>query len=762
MAHTHLKTGTSLLFPTEFREIFERIRRISGDLSSGIDDSETVTWKAGWDATSTKIGGLLSKTHFLVGLLGGSQVGKSTTVNNLLGFELVPKGDGTQSTSSVRIRLKRSKDDQFWVRTHYLSKDAFCDWCAKIAEKLGCAVPSNIGFSLDDAVEELDALPNDQNRNQDLVTYYRRLLMSGKKFGNDLFGRSLVDDLSNLKDVQDLLTRIAKHPQSANASEPAQSTLLSEIAVDLPLEFLHPNLELIDLPGFRTTQSQDEEHTASFMVQLDGTFFVTSVDDKYKSSKDLDELYKKMLRRDPDFPDRMWLVLNKWGKLNHDALEVNGENSRFRTICETAEKFQADLNRIVMVENEYFDLLKESDDKSFTRAQSFKFWKKGTAPADYVPKNLADHQRTPLLQAFEQMMDHGGIDELRRRISQELYPRIQQKKTSELRSAISNAIEQLQKRIKWLRQEFDFGSSDERTLWRKSIIDLGEAVKGNRNGSVGAESELSNAIWQECFQHYQLLSKRISNAASNLNVQSSPAEVEENYSECINDWEETSTNYFLGDEMALDRISDKVIHCFLEVAKQNEVESVKSIDSDQPDLLPRESPIRKFRSIAESKDAQLITKIREVLGSYRSLNISEIRKHEGVELSALDYKKIMRRKCHRVGIEIQRCISDHLITCISELRAVIANLNAQEHGKGANNQRLDEWNDELKKLSANLADANLDGPTVSASPSSKGVVELRSGLEDSPESNEGLAVSEEPAATGDLPAEDDELYGFGE
>lgn len=240
---------------------------------------------------------LLTRERYRIGFLGGSGMGKSATLNNVVRRKLASGGGEARAATSVvsrffpsppgtppRLRLEYMTLTQFQQRRYALAR------CIGGAVK-NCAPPAPAATADDLRAEnvrliaELEAEIEAQEKETagdemarvdaraaaDRKTLLR-LLRAFQKLGRELCAGGPVPNGRpvQLSDADDLSAELYEYTNHQTGGEPDDRDLIWQIIVWFPTENASHQIELIDLPGVGTERDGDDLTTLAFLDQLDG------------------------------------------------------------------------------------------------------------------------------------------------------------------------------------------------------------------------------------------------------------------------------------------------------------------------------------------------------------------------------------------------------------------------------------------------------------------------------------------------------------
>jgi hypothetical protein len=357
----------------------------------------------------------LTRERFPVGFLGRTQIGKSTTLNNILGVaddvNRRPSDQGNgDSTTSVITRVRGRDSGPESIRLFYLSEPRFRFKRDKMCESV------SIDPSLDDE-KVLALLPEQEQRiAQGRLTamsedprYLRRLLSSY------LSHRGLVGSAPQAGKYADRFKYLNHKPAD---TAPSPYLLLEEALIHFQTDVIHPELELIDLPGLGAHVSIDTITSRERLLELDGALVFLSV--KARTDEVAEKVFAKLREAyRGDFVGRVWLVLTNFDTLGTDFLHGSqGSNENgFDGIARLADRHRVPLEQVYLVSN-YLPrtVARDANGKLDRRAAAAAV---GFQP-DEIPPGLDRHPG--LLTAYHAIFEDGGLGRLRALLREGLLP----------------------------------------------------------------------------------------------------------------------------------------------------------------------------------------------------------------------------------------------------------------------------------------------------------------------------------------------------
>ena len=435
---------------------------------------------------------LIARPRYQVGFLGGSGVGKSTTLNSLLGFPLLRQGRGWACTSVVtRIRFidehcSPNMCCRYWKVEEYRDRRAAVAFALGFCNKKEDAIPWNE----DQFIEKLrpfrgyDALPNPNEQHpantapagetaDELHRYLFRLVRSGtvhaEHFGTERHENG--KDLT-LKRVSDLLLQMTSHDgQIAYAQEqglPTDSSeylLLKEVEVCLPLKRFRQDVELVDMPGLLANVA-DDDMTGRFISDMDA-LFVLLESTHVKVFQILK--YVKAWRREKGFTNlegRAWMAFTRFRDTSKATLYPSDKEPKtvFDGIKEAQVESLIPNDQVLFLETLAYE----------SRQQDANF---DSAILLHVNRDAAGKIILPGLTEFPEWekpirslyLDDGGISALREVIAETVADRVHREVTNDV-------VRKLQTLIKDLAAAVKIAGKNQSNLDRRNLKDCGELL----------------------------------------------------------------------------------------------------------------------------------------------------------------------------------------------------------------------------------------------------------------------------------------------
>ena len=346
-----------------------------------------------------KVRALLAQSRAVVGCIGLTQAGKSTTVNNVLGEEVCKPGSG-DATSSQPGRILHAKGRSLDIE--YLTPDRFAARRQKLCEELRLATP-----------------PDDRE--------LLELLNQPEKFrpADGPEPARLKEDLAYLRDFLGAYGRhrgYVTSPPRIDAGLPyekryaytthtpggpgAEVLLVREARLHVTNDRLPPDLELCDLPGLDSKRSVDDIVTWEYLPDLHGTFLFVNVGMNLLSAGTLNTVGRIRREFGDKLAGRAWLILNKMDTLTADHFRPGGQDNVFATIARLLEKTGVPEGQVVFCSKKVWDAADRAGgaaDPAFA-AQTMNQTAESPVPATCPPGLRA---------AWMELLKDGGVSHLR-------------------------------------------------------------------------------------------------------------------------------------------------------------------------------------------------------------------------------------------------------------------------------------------------------------------------------------------------------------
>lgn len=267
----------------------------------------------------------MTKQRFRIGFIGPSQSGKSTTISNLLAIATdaeapTPRGNGAPTTSVPTriVPLPTASGGANAIRLCYYSRaelrERICDICDLLK------LPYNEDASrLREAVRQQHAEKPYFKAADHLVLL--RLLDAALKFPE------VIRDEAHHTTGDYGQRRVYLTHQD----EPSEYTLLREVQIDFLTDAIHPDVEMVDLPGLGVDKESDDLLTLSLVHTLDGAFmFQESTQLAAVEVAKLAERMRQQYAR--TLGERLWMVVTRCDSIDELGLEGPADEPNSRSV----------------------------------------------------------------------------------------------------------------------------------------------------------------------------------------------------------------------------------------------------------------------------------------------------------------------------------------------------------------------------------------------------------------------------------------------
>ncbi|MBX9581191.1 MAG: hypothetical protein K2X87_12850 [Gemmataceae bacterium] len=353
-----------------------------------------------------KVRSLLTQSRAVVGCIGLTQAGKSTTVNNVLGEEVCKPGSG-DATSSQPGRILRA--DRRSLDIEYLTPDRFAARRQKLCEELRLATPPDDRELLEllgqpDKFRTADG-PEPPRLKEDLA-YLRDFLGAYARHRNFVTSPPRID--AGLP-----YDRRYAYTTHTPGGPGAEVLLVREARLHVPNDRLPADLELCDLPGLDSKRSVDDIVTWEYLPDLHGTFLFVNVGANLLSQGTLAAIGRVRQQFGDRLAGRAWLILNKMDTLTADHFRPGGQDNVFATIARLLEKTGVPESQVVFSSKKVWDAV----DAAAGRADpAFAARTMGQPAESPVPPTCPPGLRA----AWMELLKDGGVGLLRRLMFQEV------------------------------------------------------------------------------------------------------------------------------------------------------------------------------------------------------------------------------------------------------------------------------------------------------------------------------------------------------
>lgn len=469
------------LFSSELVQLFEDVERWilalrKGKQELGQSDGGTNPLIDAEDNQLPKLRDLLSRQYLRIGFLGGSQAGKSRTLNNFIGRKVVPVG-ALRSCTSTRIRLRNTQGPgqvvmRFMTNESFLQRrdDVGADLLKLYKREEAHAINNErVAKLLKEAIDNKRFNEDDR----DVADFLDRILRSANRFPNVLAGKGrepyvepIRETFENFEDLEAVLATIAKHPDDTDTR---RESLLEEIDVchrEIPIPV---RLELLDMPGLNTTQGQDEAYTLRAAAELDGALIAMNLGGNLKDPSTY-KLTTLLAKRFPDLAERIWIVATKADTVPRDLLHAKAGENLIDSLGMELARHKIESDRVMLISNEYRDEIFSNVPKQ----QAIRTLKMEANPdgSPRLPDAINAHPNFRV--AFESLAEDGGFGRLTRTVNTQVTDAVLTQVTSDVMRRIGSLIDSIEKLLREAEHFASLGKSG-RTIarqWRKKFDQL--------------------------------------------------------------------------------------------------------------------------------------------------------------------------------------------------------------------------------------------------------------------------------------------------
>lgn len=357
----------------------------------------------------------LTRQRYLVGFCGPSQIGKSTTLNNVLE---VPEADApakpgyAKATTCSIMRLYPLAASPHTVTLHYMTPTQY----QAMRDKLCVAAGVGTEFTDEELLQQVlpgrrDEIDAGRSAGKDSdLSMLDKLLQSARAHGR----RRLQEPAQVVStDYEDRSRHINHDPPDAPG--PSDNLLLDYVEIGFHTTKIPAALEMIDLPGFGQT-ARDTALTERFLDELDGALIFYRASSVAEAvGEEIFARLRKVFEGRRALAGRVWVVLTLFDSLSRTHLYGSGQdaqrNTVFHGLMDTLRQHTLAPEKVILVSNTFFDkveALKKAGGK-MDRAAALRDFK--VEAGDDVPPVL--RQMPEFRPAFEELLRDGGVSYLR-------------------------------------------------------------------------------------------------------------------------------------------------------------------------------------------------------------------------------------------------------------------------------------------------------------------------------------------------------------
>ncbi len=397
----------------------------------------------------------ISKERYLVGLLGVTGAGKSTTINELINrssesFSLVPEGNKGHPCTNAVMRLGFVGPDECpSYELSYASESEFASRRKSfglqfgLLKKIPTAKPTAdppVEECTDDqmiaGLQEQINNPNTEAALRDTQLFFLEYLLTAKQHRARYVKpqrEKVSGGLKDMLELQTFLKEVVSHQQSSG--DPAVSrkpyALLAEVLIRIPLDKAPGDVEMVDMPGVLAKSTQDDKITMKYLDEIDGVCIAISVQNL--GLQVFNDLKEALRKRFGDLGGRVWICATKLDSVKASAVR-QAEESIFHGILDAVSKWglQGDakvFRHVCLLSNEVSGIARRfgpasalSPDKLRERELEIAGALKLKTPDGQIvmPPAFADNRLAAIERAFHYVLDDGGIGRLRGIIQNDL------------------------------------------------------------------------------------------------------------------------------------------------------------------------------------------------------------------------------------------------------------------------------------------------------------------------------------------------------
>lgn len=444
---------------------------------------------------------LLSRQYLRIGFLGGSQAGKSRTLNNFIGRKVVPVGE-MRSCTSTRIRLRTTQGPGRIV-LRYMTYESYRQRRDDVGADLLNLYDRESSHTIADE-RVLELLDDAKAKNLfgegdlDVADFLSRILRSGGRFpevlakkGHKAFTETLDQTFENFEELEEVLAKIAKHPEDADVRK---ESLLEEIDVchrEIPIP---ARLELLDMPGLNTTQGQDEAYTLRAAAELDGALIAMNLASNLKDPGTY-KLTTLLSKRFPDLAQRIWIVATKVDTVPRDLLHGKPGNNLIDSLGKELRRHKIGSDRVMLISNEYRDEVCSRGAK-IGDFRTLKLDANPDGTPSFPDAIAADRD---FHHAFECLAEDGGFGRLTRTVNNGVADAVLADVNSDVRRRMSNVLSSIEKLLRDAEYVSSMGKSGRALArsWRKEFDKLLDRAIGPDDALIEVGRMLLSSLIKE-------------------------------------------------------------------------------------------------------------------------------------------------------------------------------------------------------------------------------------------------------------------------
>ena len=342
----------------------------------------------------------LTRQKYVVGFIGLTQAGKSTTVNTILAEEVCKSGTG-DATSSQPARLVHAAGRS--LDTEYLTPARYAARRQKLCEEIGLSSPDPDDAKLLAQLAQPALFADagaDRPRLKDDLVFLKQFLDARRAHGR------LLTDPPRAEAGLPYAERYAVTVHARAGDGAGKELLLREARFHLDNPNLPAELELCDLPGLDSKRSIDDIVTAEYLPDLDGTFLFVNVAMNLNASGMRRALGMVARAFAGSMAGRAWVIFTKMDSLTEHHFRAGGEDNVFGIIDRLLAELGIPPAQVCFCSNEVYKATHKlpAADRAPRAADMLK-----QPPAAPVPAVCPPALRP----AWEALLSDGGIGRVR-------------------------------------------------------------------------------------------------------------------------------------------------------------------------------------------------------------------------------------------------------------------------------------------------------------------------------------------------------------
>ena len=444
----------------------------------------------------------MQQPRYYVGFLGRSQVGKSSTLNNVLaalpGEEPCTGGKGAPATSTA-TRIYRNPEPaanhgcnlKFLTAEEFARRrDGLCETLNLRADlpndRLVADLDARIKKAEEAPVEDEYApkAPSEGDQVED-YRFFRRLLRSRAQFPDAI--------RKSDEEVVGDFARRAEYTNHPEGDAPWRHALLRQVEIPYRTEMISEKIELIDLPGLGARMRADDLLTEGFLHELDGALIFQS--SEQVASKEAYDLLEKLGNQFPRMRGRVWMVITRADSISRVSLGYDSPTSIFDNVAKILEDKKVPLSQVLMAGNEFHRKAKEEPGGlPPSRVCDLLNLDRDGSGNPVLPRAFEKHP--DLLAAYREVMADGGIARLRDVIGRLLAEEVEREVRDEVAKRVASIRKRLGSLVRTARDasQMSKGSFRAAVDWRVGLQLLTQDLGRDRNILEGSASAVADHL----------------------------------------------------------------------------------------------------------------------------------------------------------------------------------------------------------------------------------------------------------------------------